>query len=242
MRISTEHIHHAWDNSLEPVLEISSGETVELELADASGAQLSSTSNSSDVISLDLSRVNPVTGPIRVVGTKPGDALVVSIRELEVAEWGWSALIPGFGLLADDFPDPELVHVRTLADVVELPFGPRLPSRPMIGTIGVARPEPGPHPLLPPSRFGGNMDIRHVTAGATLYLPVGVDGALLSLGDAHATMGDGECAALGSRRPAMRSSTSAFSPARPSPPRCWRRPRLRNGSDRPWRPPESGRT
>ena len=67
----------------------------------------------------------------------------------------------------------------------------------MIGTLGVALPEPGAHPLLPPSRYGGNMDIRHLTAGATLHLPVGVDGALVSVGDAHATMGDGEVCGTG---------------------------------------------
>jgi formamidase len=67
----------------------------------------------------------------------------------------------------------------------------------MIGTIGVAPPEPGPHSIVPPRRWGGNLDIRHIGPGARLVLPVGVDGALLSLGDAHAAMGDGEVCGTG---------------------------------------------
>jgi acetamidase/formamidase len=68
----------------------------------------------------------------------------------------------------------------------------RLPYRPFPGTIGVVPAEPGPHSILPPSRFGGNLDVRHLTVGSTLLLPVGVDGALLSVGDGHAVQGDGE--------------------------------------------------
>jgi acetamidase/formamidase len=67
-----------------------------------------------------------------------------------------------------------------------------LPYRPFPGTLGVAPAEPGPHSILPPSRFGGNMDTKHLNPGATLYLPVGVEGALFSLGDTHAAQGDGE--------------------------------------------------
>jgi formamidase len=170
---------------------------IELDLLDAAAGQLTGASVAADILGLDVGRINPVTGPIRVVGARSGDALVVHVVDLDVDTWGWSALIPGFGLLADDFPDPELVHCHTADGWVDLPFGPRIPARPMIGTLGVALPEPGRHPLLPPSRFGGNMDIRHLTRGATVTLPVGVDGALLSAGDTHAAMGDGEVCGTG---------------------------------------------
>lgn len=195
--IGDRSVHFTWDNTISPVLTVAPDEAVSLDLLDASGGQLSPASKDGDVARLDILRVNPVTGPIRVDGAEPGDALVVRVREIHVGGWGWSALIPGFGLLADDFPHPLIVHHRTADGAVHLPFGPVLSAAPMIGTLGVALPEPGAHPLLPPSRFGGNMDVRQLTADSTVVLPVGVEGALLSAGDTHATMGDGEVCGTG---------------------------------------------
>jgi acetamidase/formamidase len=197
MRISDSQVHHVWDNAIAPVAEIGSGERLELELMNSSGGQLNRESSVDDVARLDFSRVNPVTGPVRVRDARPGDALSVRVHELDVDTWGWTACIPGFGLLADDFPEAHLAVSAVGGDRVTLPFGPRLETVPMIGTLGVAMPEPGAHSLVPPSRFGGNLDIRHLTAGATVVLPVGVEGALLSAGDAHAAMGDGEICGTG---------------------------------------------
>lgn len=197
MRINSSTVHFAWDNRLPPVAEVGDGDRVELELLDASGGQLTPASGSSALLDIDFARVNPVTGPLLVRGAEPGDAVAVSILGLDVDAWGWAGLIPHFGLLADDFPDPVLVTAATAGDRVRLDFGVTLAARPMIGTMGVALPEPGSHPLLPPSRYGGNMDIRHLGAGATVLFPVGVSGALLSMGDAHATMGDGEVCGTG---------------------------------------------
>ncbi len=184
--------HGVWDRSIAPVIRISPGETVVVELRDASGGQLAAGSEVGELSTLDLAHINPVTGPIFVEGAKPGDALVVEILELDVDTWGWTANIPGFGLLADRFPEPVLHTSRIANGTIELFTGMRLPSMPMIGTIGVAPAEAGAFSVLPPTRYGGNMDIRHVGAGATLYLPVAVDGGLLSLGDGHAAQGDGE--------------------------------------------------
>lgn len=183
-----------WDNSIEPALEIESGETVELECGDASGGQLSATSTAADVLGLDMARVNPVTGPVYVKGAQPGDALAIEILELVPQQWGWTALIPGFGLLADEFPDPWLRISEVGADegVVRFGDGVMLPYLPFPGTIGVAPDEPGEHSVVPPRRWGGNMDIKHLRPGVTLLLPVGVEGALFSVGDTHAAMGDGE--------------------------------------------------
>ena len=197
MRIGTESVHHAWDNTIAPALEIEPGQAVELDLLNSSGGQLGPDSTVADVAALDFTRVNPVTGPIAVRGALPGDALRVRVAELDVDSWGWTACIPGFGLLTEEFPDAHLV-VSSIADAtITLPFGPTLRAVPMIGTLGVALPEPGAHSLVPPSRHGGNLDIRHLTAGATITLPVGVAGALLSVGDAHAAMGDGEVCGTG---------------------------------------------
>jgi acetamidase/formamidase len=184
--------HGVWDRSIAPVLRVVPGETVVVEMQNASGGQLFADSTARELASLDFGKINPVTGPIFVEGAKPGDALVVEILELDVDTWGWTANIPGFGLLADRFTEPILRTSRIASGFIELFTGMRLASVPMIGTIGVAPAEAGAFSVIPPTRNGGNMDIRHVGAGATLYLPVAVDGALLSLGDGHAAQGDGE--------------------------------------------------
>ncbi len=192
--IGAEHSAFVWDNAAEPALEIESGTSVTLEAADASGGQLSSSATAADVAALDLGRVNPVTGPVYVKGAAPGHVLAVEILELRPRDWGWTAIIPGFGLLADEFPDPWL-HISTVdarAGRVHFTDGVTLPLSPFPGTIGLAPAEPGPHSVVPPRRWGGNMDIKHLRAGTTLLLPVGVEGGLFSVGDTHAAMGDAE--------------------------------------------------
>jgi acetamidase/formamidase len=183
-----------WDNAAAPALEVESGAVVELEAADASGGQLSPESTAADVAAMDFGLVNPITGPVFIRGAEPGDVLAVEILELRPKAWGWTAIIPGFGLLADEFTDPWLrisavdpgQGTVRFADDITLPFSP------FPGTIGVAPAEPGQHSVVPPSQWGGNMDIKHLRAGTTLLLPVGVSGALFSLGDTHAAMGDAE--------------------------------------------------
>ncbi len=186
--------HQAWDRDLEPALEIEPGTEVGFAVRDASDEQLGPGSTSADVAALDFGRVNPVAGPVFVKGAEPGDALEVEILEFRPRDWGWTAIIPGFGLLADEFAEPWLRISRVdpergavvFSDTVTLPY------EPFPGTIGVAPPEPGPHSIVPPSKWGGNMDIKHLRAGTTLLLPVGVEGALFSVGDTHSAMGDGE--------------------------------------------------
>lgn len=195
MKIHTVHAvnhHFGWDRSFPPVLHVSPGAVVEFEVVDASGGQLDQRSTAADVARLDFGRVNPVTGPVFVEGAEPGDALVVEILELEPSGWGWTALVPGFGLLADQFPEPWLHISRYDAHGVEFAPGIRLPVRPFPGTIGVAPAQPGRHSVVPPREVGGNMDVRDLIRGAVLYLPVQVPGALFSVGDTHAAQGDGE--------------------------------------------------
>ena len=103
--VGAEHGSYVWDNALDPVLEVESGATVELECADASGGQLNKNSTATDVNALDLTKVNPVTGPVYVKDAEPGDVLAVEILELKSHDWGWTAIIPDFGLLAPEFPD-----------------------------------------------------------------------------------------------------------------------------------------
>ena len=193
--IHRRHHHFGWDNANPAALTVAPGETVHFETVDASGGQLGPDSTVADVAALDFDRVNPVTGPVRVDGAEPGDALRVSIESFTPSGWGWTANVPGFGLLADQFPEPALHAWRydagTLAPAAYGPGG-RVPLKPFCGTIGVAPAAPGLHSIVPPREVGGNMDIRDLSAGTVLYLPVAVPGALFSVGDTHATQGDGE--------------------------------------------------
>ncbi|MEM5583469.1 acetamidase/formamidase family protein [Roseibium sp. AS2] len=187
--------HFGWDNSFVPVERVAPGTVLEFECLDSSAGQLTPGSTVEDVATLDFGKINPVNGPIHVDGAEPGDALVVKIHEFKPSGFGWTANIPGFGLLADQFTDPAL-HVWSydkdkLGTSAFAPFG-KVPLKPFAGTIGVAPAETGLHSIVPPRRVGGNLDIRDLAAGTTLYLPVEVAGALFSIGDTHAAQGDGE--------------------------------------------------
>jgi acetamidase/formamidase len=187
--------HHGWDNSLPAVTRVAPGESLEFEVADSSAGQLSPDSTVADIARLDFGRINPLAGPVIIDGAEPGDVLKVTLLSFAPSGWGWTANIPGFGLLADDFKEPAL-HLwrydpRTLEPSL---FGrwARVPLKPFTGTIGVALAEPGNHSVVPPRRVGGNTDIRDMALGTELFLPVEVAGALFSVGDTHAAQGDGE--------------------------------------------------
>lgn len=193
--IHHDHCHFCWDRSIAPVKTIAPGETIKFDIMDASGGQISPNSTPDVFTNYNSDRVNPVNGPVFVDGAEPGDVLVVRLEHYAPSGWGWTANIPGFGLLADDFTEAALLHWNYDASGAKpLLFGEaaKIPLQPFAGTIGVAPAEPGPHSIIPPRRVGGNMDIRDLVAGSTLYLPVEVDGALFSIGDTHAAQGDGE--------------------------------------------------
>ncbi len=193
--IHAHQTHLGWNNAIAPVLTVAPGDDVTFSVQEASGGQLTPQSGVNDVLSLAFDKINPVAGPIVIDGARPGDAVKVSVLHFSPSGWGWTASIPGFGLLADQFPDPAL-HVWSYDAAGGQPaaFGPggRVPLKPFCGTMGVAPAEPGLHSIVPPRRVGGNLDIRDLAAGTELYLPVEVDGALFSVGDSHAAQGDGE--------------------------------------------------
>src|ERR1022692_4448664 len=163
--------HYGWNNAIQPALGIAPGESIEFDGADASGAQITPTSTAADIARLDFGKINPVTGPIFVDGAEPGDVLKVTLLSFSPSGWGWTANIPGFGLLADDFRDAAL-HVWQYDAVIMAPalFGRwgKVPLKPFTGTIGLAPAEPGVHSVIPPRRVGGNMDIRDLAQGTEL--------------------------------------------------------------------------
>lgn len=193
--IHAHHQHLDWDNAREPALTIAPGETVAFEEIDAVCGQLAPDSTVAAIEKFDFSRVNPVAGPVYVDGAEPGDALKVTLLDFAPSGWAWTAIVPGFGLLAEDFTSAAL-HIWKYDPGFSQPaaFGDFavVPLKPFCGTTGVARAEAGGFSTIPPYESGGNMDIRDLSLGVDLYLPVQVPGALFSIGDPHCAQGDGE--------------------------------------------------
>lgn len=199
-----ENIHNAWDNSLDPILTVNPGDVVRFECRDAVDRQVTVESTPAELAEISFDPVHPLTGPVAVDGANPGDVLAVEILGVQHKGWGYTGFMPGemgLGLLPEDFPDAGLYIWDLEADVGRFVNGIEVPLDPFPGVIGVAPGESGEHDTLPPRDVGGNMDVKHLTKGSTLYLPVEVDGALFSTGDCHAAQGDGEVCVTGIEAP-----------------------------------------
>jgi acetamidase/formamidase len=191
-RLDSSVRHYVWDNSIPPRLEIDSGDTVIFHCRDAGDSYYHWDSTVADMMAR-VSKGHALTGPVLVRGAVPGDVLQVEILELVPGELGYTSFRPDRGLLPEDFPEPYL-HIWDLRNgqYGELKPGVRVPFEPFLGVMGTALDEPGEFNTAPPRKNGGNADVKQLTAGTTLYLPVWVDGALFSCGDGHAAQGDGE--------------------------------------------------
>lgn len=199
-RLDDQSPHALWDNSLPPRLTIEPGDTVVFETLEGTG-QISPQSRHEALASLDPQLIHALTGPVYVAGAEPGDALEVEVLSLRHKGWGWNGVIPGFGLLAEEFPEPYIHHYNLTGDECVFSESVRVPYQPFCGVMGVAPEEDGHFDTTPPRRNGGNIDIRHLTPGAHVFLPVLVEGALFSCGDCHAAQGDGEVNGTGIETP-----------------------------------------
>ncbi|APW98726.1 acetamidase [Halobiforma lacisalsi AJ5] len=197
-------VHGAWNNGLEPVLTVASGDVLEIECRDATNGQLGPDATVGDLAALDVDQVHALTGPVAVEGAEPGDVLQVEVLGLEHRGWGYTLVLPGesgMGLLPEEFPEPA-IHVWDLADgVARFVDGIEVPLAPFPGIVGVAPAADGEHDTNPPRAVGGNLDVKHLGAGSTLSLPIEVEGALFSIGDCHAAQGDGEVCVSGIEAP-----------------------------------------
>jgi acetamidase/formamidase len=200
--LSAEPTHSRWNNALAPRLTIDSGDVVHLECVDSSGAQVRQDSTLEDFMAIDRGKIHALSGPIAIHGAKPGDSLAIEVLDVAHKGWGWSSTIPGLGFLKERFDQPFLFHWQLDRRVTRSLVPSVVPLRPFCGVMGVAPAEPGEIRTRPPGVFGGNMDVRELCAGATLYLPVLHPGALFSAGDAHAAQGDGEICINGIECPA----------------------------------------
>src|SRR5579862_7272077 len=183
-------VHHEWNSALEPALRVRSGDIVHYDLRMAAHGQLAEGDRAVD---FDFSTLYHLAGPVHVEGAAPGDTLRIDILELEPGDWGWTAVLPGLGLLGEDFTEPWVgtFDLRTRGSVL-VAAGIRIPTAPFLGTMGVHPGEPEVVSVFPPHRGAGNIDARHLVRGSSLWLPVFRDGALFSCGDPHAAQGDGE--------------------------------------------------
>ena len=201
-----ERVHFTWDVGNEPVLGIDSGDTVVIWTRDVSDNQIGPHSDASVIAGLDWNRVYPLNGPIAVRGAEPGDTLAIEILDIHTQGWGWTAVLPGLGLLHEDFPDAYLrIFDLSSGDVARLRDDIAIPVEPFFGTMGVCPAGASAQPVMPPGIFGGNMDTRQLVRGSTLYLPVQVEQAKFSCGDAHAAQGDGEVCVTGIEAPMFAS-------------------------------------
>ncbi|KAI3401316.1 hypothetical protein diail_11399 [Diaporthe ilicicola] len=208
--------HLKWNNAIPPVLTVPSGAEITFDLMDGGNNQIRPDNESSCLSTFDFAIVDPAFGPVYVEGAEPGDVLKVEIQSLTTADYGWTAIFSGFGLLLDDFPEQH-VKVWDLSGKSLLPgttgasgppravFKPGIsvPVRPFLGVLGIAPAAPGDFSTIPPYALsGGNVDTRYLGVGSTVYFPVQVPGALFSCGDAHAAQGDGEVCGTAIETPA----------------------------------------
>ena len=204
--------HSFWNKDIDPVAYLDSEDEIIVETKDSSDGQIDLNSDSQSLLKMDFSRVNPSTGPFYINGAKKGDTLKIEILEIENKGWGWTGIIPGFGLFAGDttfyqeeLAGPSLKIWKSDKKYSKAKFGDidiEIINEPFIGTIGVAPLNKGTFSIIPPREHGGNMDQKFLGPGSTLYLPVFNDGALLSFGDIHLAQGDGEVCGTAIEAPA----------------------------------------
>ena len=188
-----------FDNAEKPVLSVDSGDTVVLETMMHSHNQVVPGRSIEEIKKLRTDHPgrgpHTVTGPIYVAGADPGDTLKIQLNRIVPRAYATNFNVPGmFGQFPKQYQDGQVkyLYLDMERKVTEFLPGVYIPLRPFPGTIGIARKEPGRYSTVPPGEYAGNMDIRDLTEGTTLYIPVQVRGALLWTGDSHAAQGNGE--------------------------------------------------
>jgi acetamidase/formamidase len=205
LRASPETVHWGFfDAGLKPVLTVASGDTVTLDSV-SGGPDILPTDGRFDILTEHKAihaAVEPrmgahiLTGPIAVEGAEPGDALGIEIMSIDCRQnWGYTRIRPLSGTLPEDFPVRRTWHtaIDRQRGIATVPWGAEIELAPFFGVMGVAPPPNyGAVTSIVPREFGGNMDLKELVAGTTLFLPVWTEGGLFSAGDGHGVQGDGE--------------------------------------------------
>lgn len=195
-RIHRDQLIYAFSPDIPPVLTVDPGERVIVETYDASTGRIHQPEDLAAYLDVrDPHQVNPAGGPINVRGSAPGDEVIVTIERIGLASQGYIRAMPG-GPVLPDVDGPLAVMVAVDGHHLVFPGGLRWPTRPMVGVIGTA-PAHGVVYTAHPGPQGSNLDCNAIRVGARVHLPVHVPGALLAIGDVHASMGDGEVSGTG---------------------------------------------
>jgi acetamidase/formamidase len=186
-------LHGYFSRDLEPVLEIEPGDSVRISVPNSAWDLSREERFVAKTPELDTGHA--LAGPIAVRRARPGQTLTVCIDEVEPGDWGFTEAGQGHA-----------VH-WALTEGVGRALGRELDLAPFLGVLGMPPPEPGVHSTIPPRRWGGNIDCKELVAGTTLYLPIPIEDALFSAGDAHAAQGNGEVSGTAIETPARAQLT-----------------------------------
>jgi acetamidase/formamidase len=196
---SLKNVHFKWSKNIKPIAAVEDGEIVTVLIPDSSTMQVHEDWTVSDLKKMDMTKLDAAVGPIFVEGAHEGQVLRVDILDIQVGPWGWSSTERSGPLIRGRFEDNLVIwslkdnFAESISDFLN---GTRLPLHPFLGVMGVA-PKEGEYSTYPPDYFGGNIDNKLLTAGSSLFLPIGTEGALLSVADPHAVQGDGEAGNTG---------------------------------------------
>ena len=172
--LSAEQKHNKFSSAIPPVLKVSTGSVIKVDTHEASDGQLHRDANIDDLKNIDFGPIHPLTGPVYVEEAEIGDILAVDLLDIELHDYGWQAIVPGFGFLSDRFPDAKLtIHkINTVAGTATFNDKVQLKLNPFPGVMGVAPKTAEMLSTIPPRANGGNMDDPNLTEGTTVYFPV----------------------------------------------------------------------
>ncbi len=192
--LTADQKHNKFSSLIPPVLKVKSGSVIKADAYEASDNQLHRNATLEDLINIDFGPIHAMTGPVYVEEAEVGDILAVDLLKVELGDYGWQAIVGGFGFLTDRFPNPKLnIHeIDVLNKTTMFNDKIKIPLKPFPGIMGVAPNTEEMLSTIQPRANVGNMDDPILVEGTTVYFPVFVKGALFSIGDGHAVQGYGE--------------------------------------------------
>jgi len=197
LRIPRDQFTYSFSAMTTPVATVSPSDHFVIETHDTSTGRIHRLEDVPEFVRIrDPRKVNPAAGPVFIDGASPGDDLIVEILDIRLQSYGFVRVLAGAGVLQDGIEPDGVLMARIDGEYVVLGERMRLPLRPMVGVIGTA-PADGVIYTAAPGPQGSNIDVNAVTVGTRVHLPVHVPGALLAIGDVHASMGDGEVSGTG---------------------------------------------